>query len=251
MPSVLAFDVKKRLMVVEDLGQASDYAMLYRSDIAQSEVDSVFEQAIDWVSQLHASATVGNTELGCKPLRSLNHQHIFSIPLSDPPAIDLDSVCDGLTKASRSICADGAVQKAMTKLGEVYLEADTVAGAQSLLHGDYYPGSWLKTDAGFRVIDPEFCFCGPREFDLGVLAAHWIFCGGKAGASTIDRVIDAAVVKADTACQISRQLVFGFAGAELIRRLLGVAQLPFEADLDRRVQWLDCGVQFMKKSINS
>ena len=82
MPSVLAFDVEKRLLVLEDLGMASDYAMLYSCDVASTEVDSVFGQAIDWVCQLHDSDTQDNQNLGCKPLRSLNHQHIFSIPLS-------------------------------------------------------------------------------------------------------------------------------------------------------------------------
>ena len=247
MPSVLAFDVEQRLMVLEDLGTASDYAILYRSDVAQSEVDSVFERAINWVSQLHAFDAKDNQNLGCKPLRSLNHQHIFSIPLSDPPAIDLDAVCDGLTKASRAICSDDALRQTMTRLGEIYLEAGVPANnGKVLLHGDYYPGSWLKTEAGFRVIDPEFCFCGPREFDLGVLAAHWIFCGGKADSSTIDAVIQASVVDADIGNQVSRHLVLGFAGAELVRRLTGVAQLPLDADLDRRTQWIDCGVHFLK-----
>ena len=73
----------------------------------------------------------------------------------------------------------------MAKVGDIYLSDD----GGVLLHGDYYPGSWLKTDAGFRVIDPEFCFLGPPEFDLGVLAAHWIFCGGPTDRSAIDLVI--------------------------------------------------------------
>ena len=130
MPSVLAFDTEQRLLVLEDLGMASDYANLYRSNVAPSEVDSVFELAIDWVSQLHASDTQGNQSLGCKPLRGLNHQHIFSIPLSDPPVIDLDSVCAGLTKASRAICSDEALRQTMTKLGEIYLESGGEAEAK-------------------------------------------------------------------------------------------------------------------------
>ena len=139
----------------------------------------------------------------------------------------------------------------MKQLGEIYLEADvSKGGSKVLLHGDYYPGSWLKTEAGFRVIDPEFCFCGPREFDLGVLAAHWIFCGGKADSSTIDKVIQASVADADGANQVARHLVLGFAGAELVRRITGVAQLPLDADLDMRTQWIDCGVDFLKQSIN-
>ena len=241
MPGVLASSEAQRLLVLEDLGAASDYAALYSTDVERSEVDSVFELAIDWVTQLHSCDVQREANIGCKPLRVLNHQHIFLIPLSDPPQADLDAVCDGLANASRGLCNDDTVQKAMAQLGEHYL-----SDGGKLLHGDYYPGSWLKTDSGFRVIDPEFCFCGPREFDLGVLAAHWIFCGGEADNSMIERVCDASGTESDEA---SRKLVAGFAGAELIRRLIGVAQLPLDANLQQRTQWMDCGVDFLKQSI--
>ena len=239
MPSVLAADPSQRLLVLEDLGMASDYASLYSSDVDSAEVDEVFEHAIAWVGQLHRCPIGRDDSVGCKPLRELNHQHIFSIPLLDPPAIDLDDVCKGLTAASRDLCADAKVQQALASLGEIYLSDD----GGVLLHGDYYPGSWLKTDSGFRVIDPEFCFAGPQEFDLGIVAAHWIFCGGKADATTIDRVCQ------KIAGDVSTELVKGFAGAELVRRLIGVAQLPLDADLERRVQWLNCGCEFLKQSI--
>lgn len=236
MPSVLAAAPQQRAMVMEDLGAASDYSTLYQAERDASEVDSVFLQAIDWVTRLHEINLDEHRSIGCAGLLQLNHKHIFSVPLYDPPEIDLDQVCSGLSKASRSLCADGSVKGEMERLGEIYLE-----GGGPLLHGDYYPGSWLKTETGFRVIDPEFCFCGPREYDLGVLGAHWIFCGGQANEKTIDRVCG------DSA-QISRPLIFGFAGAELIRRLIGVGQLPLEADLSRRIEWLECGVRFLRKS---
>lgn len=236
MPTVVADNPAQRLMVLEDLGEASDYAMLYGSQSGSSDVDPVFEQAIRWVTKLHACDVGSDHGIGCQPLLQLNHQHMFSIPLLDPPAIDLDGVCDGFTKASRALCADDSIGKAMEQLGEVYL-----AGGDALLHGDYYPGSWLKTESGFRVIDPEFCFCGPSEFDLGIVAAHWIFCGGEASAATIDRVCDLSPNEA------SRNLIVGFAGSELVRRLVGVAQLPLDADLDQRKAWLDCGTQFLKQ----
>ena len=239
MPSVLATDPQQRLLVLEDLGLASDYASFYDRSAEQSEVDRVFDLAMDWISQLHDCEVASDQPIGCKPLRTLNHQHIFTIPLADPPVIDLNEICDGLTTVSQKLLADDSVQQAMAKVGEVYLSDD----GGVLLHGDYYPGSWLKTDAGFRVIDPEFCFVGPPEFDLGVLAAHWIFCGGQANRVAVDRVVNAS------GRQVSEGLVFGFAGAELIRRLLGVAQLPLNADLQRRTQWLECGIQFLQESL--
>lgn len=239
MPSVLATDRSRRLLVLEDLGQASDYGALYGGEAGIEEVDDVFMMAIDWVTRLHRCPIDRNPSVGCKPLRSLNHQHIFSIPLLDPPATDLDLVCAGLTAESRSLCADQQVRQSMAKLGDLYL-ADDEGGV--LLHGDYYPGSWLKTETGFRVIDPEFCFAGPREFDLGVLAAHWIFCGGTAS-EVVDRVCR------HQAGDVGAALVEGFAGAEIIRRIVGVAQLPLTADLDQRRRWLECGVGFLKQSV--
>lgn len=241
MPSVLASAPQLRVMVMEDLGAASDYSTLYQATTDAAEVNSVFQQAIDWVSCLHGLDLNEQRTVGCTELLQLNHRHIFSVPLYDPPEIDLNQVCSGLTEASRSLCSDDLVKREMERLGEIYLK-----GGGPLLHGDYYPGSWLKTESGFRVIDPEFCFCGPREYDLGVLAAHWIFCGGEANDTTIDHVCASST---QISTQISRPLIFGFAGAELIRRLIGVGQLPLEANLSRRVEWLECGVRFLRKSI--
>ena len=44
---------------------------------------------------------------------------------------------------------------------------------------------------------------------------------------------------------VSAPLVLGFAGTEIIRRILGVAQLPIEADLKQRKRWLDLGANFV------
>ena len=237
MPSVLASDAAQRLMVLEDLGPASDYASLYNSQTIPTEVDSVFQRSIEWLAQLHQCDTVVEECIGCRPLLELNHQYIFFVPFQDPPVADLDSFCDGLNDASRALRVDESVHQAMERLGKIYLQSDG-----PLLHGDYHPGSWLNTAKGFQVIDPEFCFCGAREFELGIVAAHWIFCGSQAGTATIDRVCDLY------SHEVSRELLFGFAGAELVRRLLGVAQPPLDADLNRRLEWLQCGAQFLKQS---
>ena len=48
----------------------------------------------------------------------------------------------------------------------------------SLIHGDLFPGSLLQTGSGeLRIIDPEFCFCGDPEFDIGVFYAHLLLSG--------------------------------------------------------------------------
>jgi len=232
LPKLLGFDIERRCIVMEDLGAASDYLSLYESGVDPAETDAVFEHAINWLVHLHQVPVdrSANADVGCDKLRELNHSHLFVIPF-EPASVDLDSVCVGLQRESDVIREDDNLRAAMTTLGQQYL-----AEGQYLLHGDYYPGSWLKTAAGFRVIDPEFCFAGPVEFDLGVLAAHWIFCGATADRSTIDRVCKAYGEQA-----ADDHLVAQFAGGELIRRLIGVAQLPLVADVSQRLQWLNAG----------
>ena len=77
MPAVLAADASQRLMVLEDLGATSDYSTLYSSHVDASEVDAVFQHAIDWVARLHKCDVVGESSLGCRPLLELNHQYFF------------------------------------------------------------------------------------------------------------------------------------------------------------------------------
>jgi 5-methylthioribose kinase len=97
------------------------------------------------------------------------------------------------------------------------------------VHGDYFPGSWVRTDTGVAVIDPEFCFLGCGEFDFGVMLAHLILA---AAASAETGIVQSASAAGDAA------LVGRFAGVEIMRRLIGVAQLPFPATLERKRELL-------------
>lgn len=115
----------------------------------------------------------------------------------------------------------------ISKLGELYLEDGEV-----LLHGDFFPGSWLNCSDGFRVIDPEFCFFGYAEYDVGVLVAHLHFSGRP------DELIDTVFEHYSTSRLFDRKLCLKFAGMELMRRLIGVAQLPLQADLYRKKELL-------------
>ncbi len=223
-------------MVLEDLGEASDYSDLYSLRDPQA---LPLEEAIAWLANLHAIKIqpAERARIGSRLLRELNHEHIFVIPLQTPSAISLDSICQGLEDLAEIVRGDANVLAAAKHLGERYL-----GSGEQLLHGDFYPGSWLRTIDGLRVIDPEFSFAGPAEFDLGVLAAHRVFVGGGGdSASLISDVYQAAGGK-----PIDGQLLRGFAAMEIIRRLIGVAQLPLLADQQQRCEmiriaqrWLD------------
>ena len=114
------------------------------------------------------------------------------------------------------------MKAAVSELGNLYLET-----SKTLIHGDYYPGSWLKVPAGVKVIDPEFSFMGRAEFDLGVLMAHLKM-------SQNETLINEALSYYHRPNGFDESMMWGFAGTEILRRLLGLAQLPLSMSLTEK-----------------
>ena len=108
-----------------------------------------------------------------------------------------------------------------------------------LLHGDFYPGSWLEVNDKVYVIDAEFAHPGRPEYDLGVMIAHLHFAGVETA------LIDRLQKRYEHPADFEPELVDRFAGLELIRRLIGLAQLPLEADLVQRKAWLELGRDYV------
>jgi 5-methylthioribose kinase len=61
----------------------------------------------------------------------------------------------------------GSYKIAISELKERFLTSP-----QALLHGDLHTGSIMLTESDTRVIDPEFAFFGPMGFDVGMLIAN-------------------------------------------------------------------------------
>lgn len=236
VPKLIGFDAEMRLMVLDDLGKASDYSDLYE----RREPESLpLSDAIAWLAKLH-SIEVDRSErssLGNRELLELNHAHIFVIPLQFPAAIPLDSICPGLEQLACDVRETAGVAKAAEVLGARYLGLGNY-----LLHGDFYPGSWLRTPGGLRIIDPEFTFAGPVEFDLGVLAAHRVLIGGNDDSA--DVVAD--LYRQAGGAKIEPSLMLGFAAMEIIRRLIGVAQLPLVATFEQRLAMMTIALAWIR-----
>ncbi|HMV69141.1 MAG TPA: phosphotransferase [Myxococcota bacterium] len=214
MPRLLAVDAPSRMLLLEDLGPAADLTDAYGGrPIAADELDAL----IDWLGALHGTPPPMDGSLDNRGMRALNHLHMFDLPLRP----------DGGTDPERRgtwLRSDRAYVAVVRALGERYL-----AGGPCLVHGDYYPGSWVRTARGVHVLDPEFAHAGDAELDLGVMAAHLVFTGaGSPGAllARYPRPADATLVRR-------------YAGVELMRRVLGVARLPLRADEERLRSWLE------------
>lgn len=227
-PTILGFDERSSIILLEDLGPAKDYNFLYAkgNDIDLAEL----EELTDIVSALHNDFNIHTTRerIYNRAMRKLNHEHLFVFPLMEENGFHLDTIQSGLQDVAMSYKTDEPYKKLVAKLGEVYL-----SDGETLLHGDYYPGSWLNTKDGVRLIDPEFCFFGPAEFDLAVFLAHMKM-------SQQDDRLMAQILNAYPGAQkLDAELLAGFAGVEIMRRIIGIAQLPLELSLDERTDLLE------------
>ena len=228
MPTVLGVDRQARVLLLGDLGDAPDCLHLYGGGrLAVGQLDAL----VDWLLDLHGefSGDARAATLDNRAMRELNHEHIFEIPLSASGGPDLDEITPGLREVAAGMRRDRALLCAVRDLGRVYL-----GDGSTLLHGDYYPGSWLQAPRPW-VIDPEFGFYGPPEFDLGVMLAHL----GLAGQPP--ELAERALARYRSGAAIDPGLVRAFAGIEVIRRLLGVAQLRIAPDLDAKRRLLETG----------
>ena len=235
MPRLLWTDDHARTVALEDLGAASDFFPLYAREISLSEQTLV--ELMAYLAALHGLAPAdkrARESLANYEMRALNHEHIFSLPLRRENGLDLDAYTGtpGLDEAATLLKEDTEYVAATAALGERYRRGSGIR----LLHGDFFPGSFLQTGAGVRVIDPEFCFCGDAEFDLGVFAAHLILAGEPPARA--ERATE--LYQANTTASVSPELACRYAGVEIMRRLIGVAQIPtLRADLAQKIAWLE------------
>ena len=167
-------------------------------------------------------------------MRQLNHEHIFSLPVRKDNGLELDNYTKGLSKMGDELKANPAYCKKVEELGKLYLDE-----GKCLLHGDYYPGSWMHREGKIYVIDPEFCFFGPPEFDIGVVLAHLLL--SEQPLSTREKVFD----DYQNATLLDKRLAYNFAGVEIMRRLIGVAQLPLPNQLDKKEEMLMTSLEWV------
>ena len=235
MPRLLWTDDQSRTLALEDLGAASDFFPLYAREISLPE--ATFVELVSYLAALHPLAPADDrsrTNLANIEMRALNHEHVFALPLRPENGLDLDAYTGtvGLGSAAALLQGDADYVATATALGESYLRGT----GSSLLHGDFFPGSFLQTRAGVRIIDPEFCFCGDAEYDLGVFAAHLILSGEPA--TLAERAME--LYRTRAAGPVSGELTRQYAGVEIMRRLIGVAQIPtLRADLAQKTAWLE------------
>lgn len=223
MPSLIAVDEDNSILLMEDLGAGSDYTSIYKDGVEINETDLL--KLMDFAAELHNSFKADQTEepIRNREMRKLNHEHMFVYPYMDENGLNLDDILPGLAAVAEKYKQDKKLQEKLISIGELYL-----ADGKHLLHGDFFPGSWLKTTDGVKVIDPEFCFYGSAEFEIGVTVAHLKM------ANQSEELISKAIQQYQSKAKLDTKLMEAHAAAEVLRRILGLAQLPLEINLSTR-----------------
>lgn len=239
MPKLINNDRNSKVLIMEDLGKTSDLINLYAGEkIRQSDID----QLISYLSILHSRFNKVSSAyyISNKHMRELNYQHMFKIPFDTNNGLDLDGFSAGLRSVTNNLLKDKVLMKKVKEIGDVYLK-----DGNTLLHGDFYPGSWLRKAEKIYVIDPEFCFFGCKEFDLGIFIAHLVM------SDQPKALISDALQQYKKQIEIDESLVNSFVGVEMLRRILGVAQLPLTLSLKEKKVLIDMGRELVLSHKNS
>ncbi len=227
-PKILAFDETEYLLMQEDLGQCEDMSYLYNNSSFEVEQMITLTQILQNIHQTKPTFDYPENNA----LKLLNHQHIFILPFLEQNGFELDDIQLGLQRVANPFKKDSNLKAVIASIGNKYLQTGNV-----LLHGDYYPGSWMIAQQQLFVIDPEFSFMGFAEFDIGVMIAHSIMI-------TMEENISTTIFNAYTA-SLNHKLTLQIAGIEIMRRIIGLAQLPLTRTLEEKTYLL----QIAKKMI--
>ncbi|MCB0846044.1 MAG: phosphotransferase [Bacteroidetes bacterium] len=227
-PEISYIDYDNNIILLEDLGESSDMGLLYQKDKFFKENE--IEDLTRFLSILHQKfSPLPTPDLSNRDMRALNAEHIFHFPFMEENGFDLDTVTPGLQEVAMKYKTDEALKERVKSLSDYYLK-----DGPSLLHGDYYPGSWLRTvDAGIKIIDPEFCFYGRAEFDIGVMVAHMHL------AQQPEIVVGKIAASYDEPEYFDPILTEKLTGVEVMRRLIGLAQLPLVLTLEEKEELLE------------
>ena len=236
LAQLLFYDEQNQLLWLEDLGETADFGHLY--GLKTSISAAIVQQLMQFLSILHAVKPSNSLLWENRAMRQLNHEYIFVNPFQANNGINLDATTAGLGAVAADYLKDELLLTKIKLLGDLYLKNGDV-----LLHGDFYPNSWLTTAQGLKIIDFEFTFGGFAEFDLSVLYAHLCLTFQS------EQLFWEALQHYENCERLDIKLIKAWAGAEIFRRLLGLAQLPLAADLAQKDSLLKKAYQLIMNDL--
>ncbi|MYA70792.1 S-methyl-5-thioribose kinase [Candidatus Poribacteria bacterium] len=263
VPVQYDFDVDAAVIAMEDLRNAS----VLRDALIAGTVDpAIAEQVGRFMGIVHSQTYVDNIsnataqhyrqQFANATMQSITADYVFTFPFTEH---ETNFWTPGLEPDVQHLKADTDFLRQAAHLKRIFLTAQ-----QGVTHGDLHTGSVLVQDNTAKVIDAEFAFYGPVGFDLGLYwANHFLSYFSHQGNLSVQSALKTAVaqvwdtytaaftiadagLKSEMLGNIFQDAV-GFAGLEMLRRLIGAAHvkdIEGIVDLSRKLSVERAALQF-------
>ena len=263
VPAQYNFDAEVAVIAMEDLRDAS----VLRDDLIAGSVDiAIADQIGRFMGSVHSHTYIENLDSGAvqqykqqfanTTMQAITADYVFTFPYTEH---ETNFWTPGLESDVQRLKADADFLARAAHLKQVFLTMQ-----QAVTHGDLHTGSVLVQNDTAKVIDAEFAFYGPPGFDIGLYWANY-FLSYFSHQDTLDvqsalktavgqtwrtyttefGVVD-ATLKAQTLQNIFHDAV-GFAGLEILRRLIGAAHvkdIEGITDMPRKLRVERAALQF-------
>jgi 5-methylthioribose kinase len=263
VPAQYDFDAEMAVIAMEDLRDAR----VLRDDLIAGVVDTaIAEQIGRFMSVIHSHTHVENLDSAAvqhyrqqfanTTMQSITADYVFTFPFTEH---ETNFWTSGLEPDIQRLKADTDFLAQVKHLKQIFLTMQ-----QAVTHGDLHTGSVLVQDHTAKVIDAEFAFYGPVGFDIGLYWANY-FLSYFSHQDTLDvqSALKTGIVQTwdtytaefrmadDTLKERTLQNIFhdavGFAGLEMLRRLIGAAHvkdIEGIVDIPRKLRVEKAALQF-------
>lgn len=267
VPEVYLYDPAMCCIVMQDIGDHENmrYAMLSHKTFPKLAEDmAVFcAKTLIGTTDLILSRSQKKTNTGSfinPAMCDISERLVFQNPYTDAQHNN------NLFKGNEQFLRRELYEDAALKLEAAKLKFAFQTKAQSLVHGDLHSGSIFVRRDSTMVLDPEFAFYGPAGYDTGNVIAHLIFAWAnaevtisdgidkKAFQTWVENTISVFVNRFSEECRsiLKRSCsdplftdpefidwyvddilsdTAGYAGAEVVRRIIGCAKVKDITDI--------------------
>lgn len=171
VPEVYHYDSEHCVILMQDIG---DHGNLRQLLIDRTELPQLAKQLGNYLAQMmFRSSSMGMESTAHKALVDqsqnpqlckISEEVYFWDPFCDHERNDVNPL---IRPEAEAIWSNQDLKCEVAQLKRRFM-SDT----EALIHGDLHTGSVFATSESCKVIDPEFSFCGPIGFDIGVLFAN-------------------------------------------------------------------------------
>ena len=263
VPLQYSFDAEAAVIAMEDLR----YARVLRADLIAGTVDAVIAEQIGrFLGIVHSQTYVDNLDIETAQcyrqqfantiMQSITADYVFTFPYTEH---ETNFWTPGLESDVQQLKADTDFLQQAAHLKQIFLTTQ-----QGVTHGDLHTGSVLIQDNTAKVIDAEFAFYGPVGFDLGLYWANYLLSYfSHQDTLRVQSALKTAIlqtwhayitefkiVDAELRVQTLQSIfhdAIGFAGLEMLRRLIGAAHvkdIEGIVDISRKLRVERAALQF-------